>query len=329
MQAKTQRDTGRRRLVKVFLAAVLFCFALAAAGTSYLVLEQTAAAHRLARYDTAFDASQGAAELMRLETTAARLAFKLPGSSPELLQLRYAILQNRVSVLIRPEFLNFISGHPELAGVVPGLAEAVRQIGPLVANPDLPGAPERILAILEPLEPNLIQLAALCSTFVGDDIESGEINLQRLHLISAAVTGALIALGVLLILILNRDNRLMAESYRRLSRLTDELQRTGGQLSSAHAAVAKANEDLNAQNAMLRRRDQDLAVQNARFDAALNNMSQGLVMFDQSARLVVCNQRYMEMYGLSDEIVKPGCSPTARSARRARASVAMNSTMPR
>ena len=47
---------------------------------------------------------------------------------------------------------------------------------------------------------------------------------------------------------------------------------------------------------------------NATIDAALNNMSQGLVMFDSSARLVVCNQRYLEMYGLSPELVKPGCT---------------------
>src|ERR1019366_2507409 len=42
-------------------------------------------------------------------------------------------------------------------------------------------------------------------------------------------------------------------------------------------------------------------------DAALSNMSQGLAMFDASARLVVCNQRYLEMYGLPPEIVKIGC----------------------
>jgi PAS domain-containing protein len=51
-----------------------------------------------------------------------------------------------------------------------------------------------------------------------------------------------------------------------------------------------------------------LAVQNERLDAALNNMSQGLVMFDSSARLVVCNKRYLEMFGLSSESVKPGCT---------------------
>ncbi|ABD90147.1 bifunctional diguanylate cyclase/phosphodiesterase [Rhodopseudomonas palustris] len=45
-----------------------------------------------------------------------------------------------------------------------------------------------------------------------------------------------------------------------------------------------------------------------RLSTAINNMTQGLLLFDSSARLVVCNQRYMEMYGLSAEVVKPGCS---------------------
>jgi len=45
---------------------------------------------------------------------------------------------------------------------------------------------------------------------------------------------------------------------------------------------------------------------NVTIDAALNNMSQGLVMFDSAGRLVICNQRYLEMYGLSPDIVKPG-----------------------
>jgi methyl-accepting chemotaxis protein len=39
---------------------------------------------------------------------------------------------------------------------------------------------------------------------------------------------------------------------------------------------------------------------------AIDNMSQGLVMFDAAERLVVCNRRYIEMYGLSPAIVKPG-----------------------
>ncbi len=58
----------------------------------------------------------------------------------------------------------------------------------------------------------------------------------------------------------------------------------------------------------LRSREEDLQAQNVRFDTAINNMTQGLLLFDSSRQLVVCNQRYIEMYGLSAGIVKPGCS---------------------
>jgi diguanylate cyclase (GGDEF)-like protein len=57
----------------------------------------------------------------------------------------------------------------------------------------------------------------------------------------------------------------------------------------------------------LRQREEELRAQNLRFDAALSNMSQALLMFDASARLVISNRRYEEMYGLSPEAVQPGC----------------------
>jgi diguanylate cyclase (GGDEF)-like protein/PAS domain S-box-containing protein len=44
------------------------------------------------------------------------------------------------------------------------------------------------------------------------------------------------------------------------------------------------------------------------FETALNNMSQGLCMFDADANLVVCNDRYIEMYGLSRDVVVPGAN---------------------
>jgi GGDEF domain-containing protein len=45
-----------------------------------------------------------------------------------------------------------------------------------------------------------------------------------------------------------------------------------------------------------------------RLDTAINNMTQGLLLYDSSERLVVCNQRYISMYGLSSDVVKPGLS---------------------
>jgi diguanylate cyclase (GGDEF)-like protein/PAS domain S-box-containing protein len=43
-------------------------------------------------------------------------------------------------------------------------------------------------------------------------------------------------------------------------------------------------------------------------DMALNNMRQGLVLFDSDCRLVLCNQCFLDMYGLSPETTKPGCT---------------------
>jgi diguanylate cyclase (GGDEF)-like protein/PAS domain S-box-containing protein len=60
--------------------------------------------------------------------------------------------------------------------------------------------------------------------------------------------------------------------------------------------------------AALREREAQLRAQNLRFDAAVNNMSQALLMFDRTQRLVICNERYLRMYGLSAEIVRPGCT---------------------
>ena len=45
---------------------------------------------------------------------------------------------------------------------------------------------------------------------------------------------------------------------------------------------------------------------NARFDAALANMSTGISMFDADGRLVVWNDAYIELYGMSREVVEGG-----------------------
>jgi diguanylate cyclase (GGDEF)-like protein/PAS domain S-box-containing protein len=38
----------------------------------------------------------------------------------------------------------------------------------------------------------------------------------------------------------------------------------------------------------------------------LNNMTQGVLMFDSETRLIFCNQRYTEMYGLAPDVATPG-----------------------
>ena len=60
--------------------------------------------------------------------------------------------------------------------------------------------------------------------------------------------------------------------------------------------------------------DPEPADLSARLEQAINHLSLGIVIFDEKREVVYCNRRYMEMYGLSPEQVKPG-TPTSELIR--------------
>jgi diguanylate cyclase (GGDEF)-like protein/PAS domain S-box-containing protein len=67
-------------------------------------------------------------------------------------------------------------------------------------------------------------------------------------------------------------------------------------------------QDLKHEISRRRVAEREVTEQATRLATALSNMSQGLIMFDQSARIVFLNGQYLKMYGLSADVVKPGLS---------------------
>ena len=61
-----------------------------------------------------------------------------------------------------------------------------------------------------------------------------------------------------------------------------------------------------ASSEIVQKRKRELERQNIRLDAAVNNISQGLCMFDAKERLVICNAPYARIYNLPERLVKPG-----------------------
>ena len=94
---------------------------------------------------------------------------------------------------------------------------------------------------------------------------------------------------------LDRDRR---RTDRSMALMIEEIDTINSNLE--HKVVERTRE--------LRAREADLHAQNMRFDAAVSNMSQGLVMFDSDACLVFSNQRYIDMYSLKQDDVRPGFS---------------------
>jgi len=79
-------------------------------------------------------------------------------------------------------------------------------------------------------------------------------------------------------------------------------------LTSQFKQLTESEASLAEREAMLAEKSSELEAAHMQIDAALNNIPQGLLMFDANARIVVKNDRYIEMYGLSRDVVKTGCS---------------------
>ena len=97
-----------------------------------------------------------------------------------------------------------------------------------------------------------------------------------------------------------------------------------GSVISTHEDVTerqKLQAQLERQNELLREREDELKSQNARFNTAINNMAQGLCLFDPHQCIVLANRQFAELYGLAAEQVKPGT--TLREILEARAATGL------
>jgi diguanylate cyclase (GGDEF)-like protein/PAS domain S-box-containing protein len=52
----------------------------------------------------------------------------------------------------------------------------------------------------------------------------------------------------------------------------------------------------------------EIAWENERLHETLDNMVQGVILCDPREQITICNDRYIEMYGLSKDVVRRGCS---------------------
>ncbi|PWS37449.1 hypothetical protein DFH01_11485 [Falsiroseomonas bella] len=89
--------------------------------------------------------------------------------------------------------------------------------------------------------------------------------------------------------------------------------------------IKRAMADLATATMRAEEASAEAQIQGARFHAALDNMSQGLCMVGADARVIVCNRRFAEIFGLEPDAAAPGtrfddlfAQIRGRAGRRAR-----------
>jgi diguanylate cyclase (GGDEF)-like protein len=120
-------------------------------------------------------------------------------------------------------------------------------------------------------------------------------------------------------------------SSRRISlpilRVSDAMRRLSAGDHSVDVALDRARTDeigvlaaaaTGYRESLLRSRELTVAAERERerLHAAVSNMPIGLAMFDSARRLIICNTRYGEIYGLPDALTRPGTSVEQILARR-------------
>jgi diguanylate cyclase (GGDEF)-like protein/PAS domain S-box-containing protein len=95
------------------------------------------------------------------------------------------------------------------------------------------------------------------------------------------------------------------------SALADWRQQTGFMVTTATLSAAVIALTLYLIICQIKRQNREaqarIESERRRLDTALNNMSQGLLLYDATGHIVICNRRYADMFGLSTDVIKPGC----------------------
>ncbi|MDE2362333.1 MAG: EAL domain-containing protein [Hyphomicrobiales bacterium] len=78
---------------------------------------------------------------------------------------------------------------------------------------------------------------------------------------------------------------------------------------------------MEASRVRLQKREAQLATTNERLETALENMSQGLAMFDRDEKLVVSNTNYADLYGVPTDAIRPGMTIDEVIAKRSEKSL--------
>lgn len=263
---------------KIVLAGVTCLLVLASAATSHFITQRQSALRQASRYNLTFIASLAPVEVTRLE--AAIVQTTLPGSGVgrDQVQLRLDIVRNRINLLDNSELGDFIQSQSDLKAIVARLRSMLEAAQPLIDDLGHDAAARRLLQLVSPLIPQLMRLAAAANAHDASLVAHDQAQFSRLHTIFSAIIAGLAVCGFGLIGVVTAHNRL---------------------LGRAHAEVNTLVHDL-------RERDQTLETQNARFDAALNNMSQALCMVDGEQRVIVCNSQFLKLFDLSAATAQPG-----------------------
>ncbi|MBN9332284.1 EAL domain-containing protein [Devosia sp.] len=261
------------RFLRIALTVVILGFIASAIYISALVFQRQTALEGVGLGNVTWMVAQAPSEFARLEHRVSAFAMRDGTVTADEVKLRFDIVVNRLKTLRGKDVQNFAHSDPRVGQILDDLERALEEARPLLSELDTPDTPARILQILEPIYPKLVRLSTDANVWNIARIEGDRQGLFTLQWVFTYVAIGLIACGCLLVALLLLHNHLLGRTQK-----------------------------------VLEQNESTLALQNARFDAALDAMSLGLCLLDGDHRVIVCNPRFLSLFGLDEARTAPGTS---------------------
>ncbi|MBM1170581.1 putative bifunctional diguanylate cyclase/phosphodiesterase [Microvirga arabica] len=215
------------RTFKTVIALVIGGFLIAAIYISVLVVQRQGALRQIAVYNPAWEASQASSEFIRLEHRLSE--FERPGSGVDKdeVALRYDILAGRVKQLNEGDFHALLQRDPDHQAMLRRLELALEDMDPLIQNLEQPGNVQKVIDRLKPFDGALAQIASTVLIYGSETVQKDQQELIRLHWLFSGIAASLVLIGIALIVLLDRHNRLLGRAHQELHVLAHQDALTG------------------------------------------------------------------------------------------------------
>lgn len=213
------------------LGVIICCFVLATGYIAYVIAERQTALQKFSRYNDSWAVSQMLSEYMRLEQRLAAYALQVPGVDRDEVELRLDIIISRLQFMQQGTLHEFIESNDIRRQLIESVAALLNRLDHTM--PHLDAANVKVLL------PEMMALdsgmTGLASASVASDvgmIDAAQQEVRNLHFIFTALAAVLILGGIVLIIMLLRQNSLLNSAHGRMQRLTEDLRETSGELQT-------------------------------------------------------------------------------------------------